>query len=82
MSHEIECVAEAETVLVSEGNMSGAVIARHRRSVGVEEHITCRRKALEPRKPHPVLQKVTGGGTEQGETGVLCCAGLGWRTEV
>ncbi|MFH1312667.1 MAG: hypothetical protein ABIJ00_05515 [Candidatus Eisenbacteria bacterium] len=82
MSHEIECVAEAETVLVSEGNMSDAAIARHHRSAGVEEHITCRRKALEPRKPHRVLQMVTGGSTEQGETGALCYTGLGWRTEV
>jgi hypothetical protein len=69
-------------VLVGEGSMSGAASARYRRSAGVEEHITYRRKALEPRKPHPVLRTVTGGGTEQGETGALHYAGLGWRTEV
>ena len=67
---------------VSEGSTSSADNARHYRSAGVEEHITCRRMALEPRKPRPVHQLVAGGSTEQGETGVLCYAGMGWRTEV
>lgn len=69
-------------MLVSEGCMSDAVVARHHRSAGVEEHITCRRKTLEPRKPHSVLRLVAEGSAEQGKTGVLCYAGLGWRTEV
>ena len=67
---------------VSEGSMSGAATARHYHSAGVEEHITWRRTTLEPRKPRPVHQLVAGGSTEQGETGVLCYAGMGWRTEV
>lgn len=67
---------------VSEGSMSGADSARRHRSAEVEEHITCRRMTLEPRKPHPVPQMVAGGSREQGETGALCYAGLGWRTEV
>ena len=69
-------------MLVGEGSMSGAVIARRYRSAGVDEHITCRRKTLEPRKPRLVLQAVTEGGSEQGRTGVLSHVGVGWRTEV
>ena len=82
MSHVIEIVAEAETVSVSEGSMSDTDIARGHHSAGVEEHITCRRKTLEPRKPHTVLRLVTEGSAEQGKTGVPRYAGLGWRTEV
>ena len=82
MSHEIKTFAEAETVLVSEGSMNDAAIARGHHSAGVEEHITCRRMTLEPRKPHSVLLLVTEGSAEQGKTGVLSYAGLGWRTEV
>ena len=51
LSHVITEIAEAETVATVEGYMCGAAIARHRRSAGVEGHITQARIALEPRKP-------------------------------
>jgi hypothetical protein len=82
MSHEINGIAEAETVSVSEGSMSGTVIARCYRSAGVDEHIACKRKTLEPRKPHSVLRQVIEGSVEQGMTVALRHAALGWRTEV
>ena len=82
MSHVIEGVAEAETVLVSEGSMSDAVMARRYHSAGVGEHITCKRMTLEPRKPHSVLRLVIEGSAKQGKTGALGYAELGWRTEV
>ena len=82
MSHVIEDVAEAETVSVSEGSMSNAVTSRRYHSAGVDEHITCKRTTLEPRKPHLVLRLVNGGSARQGKTGALCYAESGWRTEV
>ena len=81
MSHEINQIAEAETVTVGEGSMSNTVIARCYRSAGVDEHITYKRKTLEPRKPHSALRQVIEGSVEQGMTGALRYAELGWRTE-
>ena len=67
---------------VSKGSMSDTVIARCYRSAGVDEHITCKRKTLEPRKPHSVLRQVIEGSVKQGMTVALRYAELGWRTEV
>jgi len=68
-------------VSVVEDRMSGVDMARHRRSDGVDDHITYRRMTLEPRKPRRVLRLVTGGGVLQGKTGAAIRAEMGWRTE-
>lgn len=80
LSHVITEIAEAETVATVEGYMCGAVIARHRRSAGVEGHITQARIALEPRKPWSIRRVVTGGCRRRGTTGAV---GMrpGWRIE-
>ena len=80
MSHVITEIAEAETVSTVEGYMCGAAIARHRRSAGVEGHITQARIALEPRKPWSIHRVVTGGCRRRGTTGAV---GMrpGWRIE-
>jgi hypothetical protein len=80
LSHVITKVAEAETVLIVEGYMCGAAIARRRRSAGVEGHITQARIALEPRKSCPILRVVAGGRRRRGMTGAAGRA-TGWRIE-
>jgi hypothetical protein len=69
-------------VLVSEGSMSNAVMARRCHSAGVGEHITCKRTALEPRKPHRVRRLVAVGGVLRGKTRAARRAEMGWRIEV
>ena len=78
MSHAINEIAEAETVSTVEGYMCGAAIARHRRSAGVEGHITQARIALEPRKPWSIRRVVTGGCGRRGTTGAVSMR-PGWR---
>jgi hypothetical protein len=78
LSHVIIEIAEAETVATVEGYMCCAVIARRRRSAGVEG--TQARIALEPRKPWSIRRMVLGGCRRRGTTGAV---GMrpGWRIE-
>jgi hypothetical protein len=64
LSHEKPKLAEAETLIIVEGNMCGTdkKKARCRRSAGVEGHITLERNALEPERSQarPQAAKPTG----------------------
>ena len=62
---------------VSEGSMGDTAIVGCYRSAGVDEHITCKRKMSEPRKPHSVLRLVIEGSAKQGISGALRCAKMG-----
>jgi RNA-directed DNA polymerase len=55
-------IAEAEPVVIGEGNMCGTNNARGRRSAGVEGHITSERDTPEPERSHtrPQAAKPTG----------------------
>jgi RNA-directed DNA polymerase len=63
LSHEIIKIAEAEALIIAEGNMCGTdKNARCCRSAGVEGHITAERNASEPERSHvwPQAAKPTG----------------------